>query len=195
MKRLSTLLLLLVAATSALALDTTKRGNRIGVLTAPARYEAGPESALSASIGKYLRQELQKSGFDAFQTNVTYDQLSRDATTNADYYIEVTSSDSTGGSPGGIGIGTANVGVDISVVVAHVAAEVRLYDGRTLELIRRFELNQSKKGFAPTSISIGAPGLFGFIAIPITEIVQFRRAAHQIARDASSQVAEYRQGD
>jgi hypothetical protein len=195
MKRLSISLLLLLVAGSALAFDTTKRGTRIGVLTAPGRYEAGAETALSASIGKYLREELQKSGFDAFQTNVTYDELSRNATVNADYYIEVTSSDSTAGSPGGIGVGTSNVGVDISVVVARVAAEVRLYDGRTLELVRRFELTRSKKGIAPTSISIGAPGLFGWIAIPITEIVQFRRAAHEIAREAASQVAEYRQAD
>jgi hypothetical protein len=195
MKRLSISLLLVLVAGSALAFDTTKRGTRIGVLTAPGRYEAGAETALSASIGKYLREELQKSGFDAFQTNVTYDELSRNATVNADYYIEVTSSDSTAGSPGGIGVGTSNVGVDISVVVARVAAEVRLYDGRTLELVRRFELTRSKKGIAPTSISIGAPGLFGWLATPINEIGQFRRAAHEIAREAASQVAEYRQAD
>jgi hypothetical protein len=196
MKRLPILLLLLLTTTAAFALDTTKRGNRIGVLVTPARYESGgAESALSASIGKYLREELQKSGFDAFQTNVTYDELSRNATVNADYYVEVTASDSTGGSPAGIGVGNSNVGVDISLVIAHVAAEVRLYDGRTLELIRRFELEKSRKGIAPTSISIGGTGLFGWIAVPIAEAVQFRRAAHAVAKEAAMQVAEYRQAD
>src|SRR5205814_1510330 len=128
-------LLLLLAASSTFALDTTKRGNRVGVLITPARYASGAESAMAASIGKYLREELQKAGFDAFLTNVTYDDLSRNATTAADYYVEVASSDSSAGSKGGVDIGTGPVVVDISVVVAHVAAEVRLYDGRTLELI------------------------------------------------------------
>lgn len=195
MKRLGIALLLLLIATSALAFDTTKRGNRIGVLVTPARYGSGPESMMAASIGKYLREELQKGGFDAFLTNVTYDQLSRNATANADYYIEVTSSDASSGSPGGVGVGSGPVSVDISVVVAHVAAEVRLYDGKSLELIRRFDLHQKSKGIAPTSIGIGGSGLFAWISIPITEIVQFRRAAHEIAKDAASQVAEYRQAD
>jgi hypothetical protein len=195
MKRLAVTLLLLLAATSALALDTTRRGNRIGVLVTRDRYAQGPESAMAASIGKYLRDELQKGGFDAFLTNVTYDELSRNTTTAADYYIEVASSESSSGAQGGVGVGSGAIGVDLSLVVAHVAAEVRLYDGRSLELIRRFDLQQSKKGISPTSISIGGGNLFGWIAIPISELVQFRRAAHAVAKDAASQVAEYRQAD
>jgi hypothetical protein len=194
MKRAALALLLLAAATSALAFDTTKRGNRVGVLVARARYVSGPESAMAASIGKYLREELQKSGFDAFDANVTYDELARNATTSADYYVEVSSSDSSSHSPAGIGVGGNSVAVDISVIVAHVAAEVRLYDGRTLELIRRFDLERSNKGIAPTSIGIGTPGLFGWIAIPIAEIVQFRRVAHDVARDAAAHIAGYRPG-
>lgn len=194
MKRLPILLLLVLAATSAFALDTVTRGKRIGVLVSRERYE-GAESAMSASIAKYLREELVKAGFDAFDTKVTYDELSRNATTAADYYIEITSSDSTGGVPGGIGIGNSSVGVDISVVIARVAAEVRLYDGRSLELVHRFELDKSRKGIAPTSISIGGSNLFAWIAIPITEVVQFRRAAHAVAKEAAIQVAEYRQAD
>ncbi len=194
MKRLPILLLLVLAATSAFALDTVTRGKRIGVLLTRERYE-GAESAMSASIARYLREELVKSGFDAFDTKVTYDELSRNATTAADYYVEIAASDSTGGVPGGIGIGNRTVGVDISVVIAHVAAEVRLYDGRSLELVHRFELDKSRKGIAPTSISIGGSNLFAWIAIPITEVVQFRRAAHAVAKEAAIQVAEYRQAD
>lgn len=195
MKRLAFSLLIVLTAASAFALDTTKRGNRIGVLVTRDRYERGAEAAMSASIGKYLRDELQKAGFDAFLTDVTYDDLTRNVTTAADYYVEVASSDTSGGTPGGVGVGSGAVAVDVSVVVAHVAAEVRLYDGRSLELIRRFELQQSKKGIAPTSISIGGGGIWGWFSIPITEVVQFRRAAHSIAKDAATQVAGYRQGE
>src|ERR1044072_684803 len=167
MKRLSLLLLIVLVSASAFALDTNKRGNRVGVLVTPDRYEHGAEAAMAASIGKYLREELQKAGFDAFLTNVTYDELSRNAPVAADYYVQVAASDSNAGSPGGIGVGNRELGVDISVVVAHVAAEVRLYDGRSLELIRKFELHQSKKGIAPTSISIGGSGIWGWFSIPI----------------------------
>ena len=192
MKRAVLALLLVTAATSALAFDSAKRGNRIGVLITSERYAQGPERAMAAEIGKYLRDELQKGGFDAFLMNVTYDQLSRNATEAADYYVEVTSSESSSGAKGGVGVDAGPVGVDISLVVAHVAAEVRLYDGRSLELIRRFELHQSKKGIAPTSIGIGGGNIFGWIAIPIADLVQFRRAAHAVAKDAATQVAEYR---
>lgn len=195
MKRLALSLLIVLTAASAFALDTAKRGNRIGVLVTRDRYEKGAEAAMAASIGKYLCEELQKAGFDAFLTNVTYDDLSRNVTTAADYYVEVASSDTSGGAPGGVGVGSGPVAVDISVVVAHVAAEVRLYDGRSLELIRSFELHQSKKGIAPTSISIGGGGIWGWFSIPITEVVQFRRAARSIAKDAATQVAEFRQAD
>ena len=192
MKRAVLALLLVAAATSAFAFDSAKRGNRIGVLITSERYAQGPERAMAASIGKYLRDELQKGGFDAFLMNVTYDQLSRNATEVADFYVEVASSDASSGEAGGVGVGAGPVGVDISLVVAHVAAEVRLYDGRSLELIRRFDLHQSKKGLAPTSIGIGGGNLFGWIAIPIADLVQFRRAAHAVAKDAATQVAEYR---
>ncbi|HJW94737.1 MAG TPA: hypothetical protein VJ901_14055 [Thermoanaerobaculia bacterium] len=196
MKRLAVALLIVLSAASAFALDTTKRGNRIGVLVTRDRYtDRGAEAAMAASIGKYLREELQKAGFDAFLTDVTYDELARNTTSAADYYVEVASSETSGGSPGGVGVGNRDLGVDISVVVAHVAAEVRLYDGRSLELIRRFELQQSKKAIAPTSISIGGSGIWGWFSIPITEVVQFRRAAHGIAKDAATQLAEYRQAD
>jgi hypothetical protein len=195
MKRLALSFLIVLTAASAFALDTTKRGNRIGVLVTRDRYEHGAEAAMSASIGKYLREELQKAGFDAFLTDVTYDDLTRNVTVAADYYVEVTSSDTSGGTPGGVGVGSGPIAVDVSVVVAHVAAEVRLYDGRSLEMIRRFELHQSKKGIAPTSISIGGGGIWGWFSIPITEVVQFRRAAHSIAKDAATQVAGFRQGE
>jgi hypothetical protein len=195
MKRALLTLLLLLVATSTFALDTTKRGNRIGVLVTRDRYAQGPESAMAAAIGKYLRDELQKAGFEAVLTNITYDELNRNAAEAYDYYVEVASSETSGGAPAGIGVGTASVAVDLSVVVTHVAAEVRLYDGRSLELIRRFDLKQSKKGIAPTSIAIGGGGLFGWISIPISEIVQFRRAAHAVAKDAATQVADYRSAE
>src|SRR5213075_865214 len=124
MKRLALSLLIVLTAASAFALDTTKRGNRIGVLVTRDRYERGAEAAMSASIGKYLREELQKAGFDAFLTDVTYDDLTRNVTVAADYYVEVASSDTSGGTPGGVGVGGGPIAVDVSVVVAHVAAEV-----------------------------------------------------------------------
>ncbi len=189
-----TFVLVLLASVSALGLDTTHRGNRVGILLTPARYE-GTDERMASAIRKYLREELQKSGFDAFDTKTTYDDLSRNVDSAADYYVEIAASDAAADSHGGVGVGAGAVAVDVSLVVAHVAAEVRLYDGRSLELIRRFDLDHSKKGVAPTSIGIGVPGLIGWVSVPVMEIAQFKRAAHEVARDAASRIAEYKQAE
>src|SRR5581483_8309031 len=191
MKRASLLLAVLLAAGSALALDTTHRGNRVGILLTPARYE-GADERMASAIRKYLREELQKGGFDA---KATYDDLNRNADSAADYYVEIAASDASSGSQGGVGLGAGAVAVDVSLVVAHVAAEIRLYDGRSLELIRRFELEHSKRGLAPSSIGVGVPGLIGWVSLPVMEIAQFKRAAHDVARDAAARIAEYKQAE
>jgi len=194
MKRLTLSLLVLLTASAAFALDTTHRGNRVGILLTPARYE-GADDRMSSAIRKYLRDELQKSGFDAFEAKATYDDLNRNMDSAADYYVEIAASDAAADSHGGVGVGAGAVAVDVSLVVAHVAAEIRLYDGRSLELVRRFELDHSKKGVAPTSIGIGVPGLLGWVSVPVMEIAQFKRAAHEVARDAASRIAEYKQAE
>src|SRR6185295_4712828 len=111
MKRFAIALLLLLAGTAAFALDTTKRGNRIGILRTAAHHEEQQDEAMASAIRRYLREELSKGGYDAFDAQIAYDDLNRNATVNADYYIEIAASDAGAGSYGGIGVGGPNVAV------------------------------------------------------------------------------------
>ena len=195
MKRVAISLLLLLVATAAFAIDTTTpRGTSIGILQSPERYPTGDE-AMASAIRKHLREELHKGGFDSFDAGVSIDDLSRGDSSNADYYVEIASSDTNSGAVGGVGVGGGAVAVDISLVIAHVAAEVRLYDGRTLELIHRFELDKSKRSIAPTGVGIGGRNLFAWIAVPFVEMAQFRSAARGVARDAATRITDYVKAD
>lgn len=146
---------------------------------------------MSSAVRNFLQAELHKAGFDAFDAHATYDALRRDEADAPDYWIEIASS-SGGGPVGGVGVGGSHVVVDISVVVARVAAEVRVYDGRSLELVQRFELDRTKTGVMPTSIGVGGRDLFGWIALPIMHYAQYRAAAREVARDAALRVAQWR---
>jgi hypothetical protein len=195
MKRIAVpLLVILLASGSALALDTSHRGNRIGILQPALRYQSH-DAAMSSSIRKYLRDELRKGGFDAFDANATYDDLDRNGANAADYYIDIASSDAQSGSYGGIGVGGDNVAVDIGLVVARVAAEVRVYNGKTLELVQRFDLGKSKRGIAPTGVGIGGSHVLAWIATPFVEMAQFRAAARDVAHDAAARVTQYVQAN
>jgi hypothetical protein len=191
MKRhLIPLALCLAVSASAFAINVNvKRGDRIGVLTISERHGYDAERRLAEAVQNYLRQELSDRGFDAFRTGETHDELRRDDRANADYYVEIVSSHGDANLMGAVGVGGGPIGAEIGVVVAHVAAEMRLYDGRTLELIDRFDLQQRRTTVAPTGIGIGSRPFFGWIALPFVQRAQYRAAAHDVARDAAERIA------
>src|SRR5712691_11560761 len=131
MNRFALALLLLAASPAAFALDaaTPPAGARIGILTMAARYANGSERRVAETVRHDLQAELRTAGYDAFDANATYDALGRNAAGNADFYIDIISSEAQGRQVGDVDVVTKNVGVAMTAVVSHVAAELRLYDG------------------------------------------------------------------
>src|SRR6266496_4011101 len=109
-------------------------GDRIGILRMSDRFSYGAEHTVANTLQNDLRRELRALGFDAFDAGITYDDLSRRGPSNADFYVEVVSSHAMNRPVGGVGTGAGSVAIEVAVVVARVAAELRLYDARTLDV-------------------------------------------------------------
>jgi len=141
-------------------------------------------------VRESLRDELRTQGFDVVMTTVTYDSLQRHDNI-ADYYVEITSAERDAGQDGvSVGVGTRGAGVEVGAVTGVAHAELRLFDGRTLDLIRSYDLENHSTGLAPTSIGTGGRNVFASIFIaPIFERVQMRNAARAVARDAARRIA------
>lgn len=189
MKRLVPALLLITIAAPLLALAprAPERGNRIGVLRSA--YSDAAASDLSAAIERELTKQLREVGFDAFDAGVSIRDLDRDAQRDIDFYVSI-EGDTSEREHAAVDVGTRNVGVGFGVLVASVAAEVRLYDGKTLELIDRYELQREKRSVAPTSIGVGNYGFFVHIALPIVQRAQQRAAVRGVAADAAKRIAQ-----
>src|SRR5438067_3612385 len=113
----------------AFALTQSPRpGDRIGVLRMSDGYSRGAEEAVAKTVQADLRRELRDLGFDAYDARLTFDELSRHSLPPAEYFVEIISSRSAN-PVGGAGVGVRAVSVEVGVVVAQVAAEVRVYDG------------------------------------------------------------------
>lgn len=191
MKRvLISVALCLAVPASAFAIDVSlKRGARVGVLATSERHSYDTERRVADAVQNYLRDELTARGFDAFRAGGTYDELRRDDRANADYYVEIVSSHGDSNLMGAVGVGGGPIAAEIGVVVAHLAAEMRLYDGKTLELIDRFDLRERRTMVAPTGIGIERVPFVGWIALPLVQRAQYRAAAHDVARDAADRIA------
>jgi hypothetical protein len=142
-----------------------------------------------------LSKELQRQGFDCALAHQTYGDLDRHAEGNADWYVEIVSGQAGGHPLGGIGVGGSNVGAEISLVVARVAAELRVYDGRTLELFDSFDLHRSAMAVVPTALGVGGRHLYAYIALPFIQYARYRAAAGAVARDAASMIASSVRGE
>src|SRR4029077_2221510 len=119
------LLLAFAIAIPAFALTRSPRpGDRIGVLRISDDYTQAAEQAVAKTVTADLRHELRDLGFDAYDARLTYDQLSRNSLPAAEYFVEIVSSNSSGHSLGGANVATGAVGVQVGVVVSHVAAQV-----------------------------------------------------------------------
>ena len=174
-------LFLCLAALPAFGLTPLTRGNRIGILRAPESF--------ANAIGTNLRDELSQRGFKAFDARGTFEDVQRGGVSAADFYVEVVWSDATQHHVASVGANVGPAVVDVGVVVARVAAELRLYDGRTLELIDRYDLRDSRTAVAPTGVGLGTRSLWGYIVLPIVQRQQYRAAAHEVAVQAAERIA------
>lgn len=190
MKRFLIATVCLTLATSAFAINTEmKRGDRIAVLAMPAKYTLAEERRAGEAVQEFLRQELAARGFDAYRVDEAYDSLVREDRGNADFYVEIAAAEGNSHMEGVGGLGTRTVFIDLGVLVSHVAAEMRLYDGRTLELIDRFDLKERHTSIAPAAIGIARVPIFGAIVLPSMRRAQIRGAARDVAVKAADRIA------
>jgi hypothetical protein len=186
-RTLCTALLLLAWATTASAFHEGDTRVRIGILGMRGQLTES-DADLASLVGRNLRGELRKKGFDAFVTNRTVDDVQPD---DADYYVELLSSSGSGDYPiGDVAIGSRDVAAAVTVVMSRVAAEVRLYDGRSLEQVASYDLRQTKVMPVPSWISVGGRNFYTVLGLPLVQYTQYRRAAGAVARDAAEKIAQ-----
>jgi len=189
MKRLSMILVLAFAAAPLFAITGNPvRGNRIGVLRIADRYD-GPAATVAENVQSGLCRELRNFGFDAFETDVTYDDLRRFERDAPSYYVEIVRGDGWSREAGGVDLSNGVVGGSVGVIVSGVAAEVRLYDGRSLEVIRSFDLRHRSTSVAPTGVGIGGRWSWLWVGLPFFRYGEYRNAAREVAHDAAKQIA------
>lgn len=159
-------------------------GDRIGILLMPERYADGSDLRIVEHVRRYLREELRDAGFRPFDAAVTYDDLHRHDEQNADYYVEIVGADASSRAHDLGNISDDHASVELALSVARVAAAIRIYDGKSLELLRTFDLKGRSRAVVPTDVGVGVRGLIAWIAVPIIEHAQVRAAAHDVAEDA-----------
>ena len=191
MKRFLLLGLLLVA-TPVFAINTSilRRGDRVGVLRMSERFDVASEETVARTIESDLPRALRDRGFDAFDAHATYDDVRRGDGPGAAYYVEVVGARAGDREAVGVGVGAENVYASVGVVVSRVAAEVRLYDGKTLELVDRWDLAKKSTAVVPTSVGVGGRFVWAAIALPFVHYGQYRNAAHDVARQAAERIAQ-----
>jgi len=191
MKRLVLGLLVLVS-TPLFAINTSvlRRGDRIGVLRMPEVFDVATERTVASTIERDLPRVLRERGFDAFDAQATYEDVQRGSGLGAAFYVEVVGARAADREAVGVGVGAENVFGTIGVVVSRVAAEVRLYDGKTLELIDRWDLSKKSTAVVPTSVGLGGRFFFAELALPFVHYGQYRSAAHNVARQAAEKIAQ-----
>ena len=191
MKRLALAVALLLVPLAAQAFDPEKPDTiRIGIIKTveltPDRYGTPVRS-----VPAHLRDELRRAGFDAFTIDRSLDDIANDDQRDADFYIQVDAADRYDDVHGGIDIYGRNAGVSVGVLETNVAARISMYDGKTLDLFARFDLDKSHRMVAPTSVGIGgrAGAIWAGINLPLGYL-QYRRVARDVAKLAAAKVAE-----
>jgi hypothetical protein len=172
-------LCLMLAATTAFAFDSTKGGDRIGILRGASDH--------GSTMERSLLDELRNRGFDAFDVGLTYEELlDQEAVPVADYIVEINAGPTQTADYGGVDVVGSHADVSLGVMVSKVAAELRLYDGSTMELIATSDLSKRSAALMPTYVGIGGGSIFASVALPFIERAQHRSVARKAARAAAS---------
>lgn len=180
----------MMIGTMALAFDPTPaaRGNRIGILTTTAADDDLVTLRVASLMRGYLARELRREGFDVFDTRATLEEIERGADPDADYFVEFIRGDTADHGYGGVGVGGRHAGVDMELIVSKVAASLRLYDGRTLEVIDDFDVDAEGRAVLPTAIGIGGRHTAFWVGVPF-HVLKHRSVAKAAARDAARSIA------
>ena len=189
MKRLVLFLALMAFATAAVAFDPTPgRGNRIAILTTVAAEDDVETLRVAALMRGYLAKQLKRQGFDAFDARATFEEIERNQIASADYYVEFMRAETNSDPYGGGVVAGRHGGVDLALVVSHIAAGLRIYDGRTLEIIDDVDVYARNRAVVPTAIGLGQRGLGVWVGLPVG-LMRSRSVAKEAARDASESIA------
>jgi hypothetical protein len=189
MRRLLIAISLLLIPAAAFAFDTTRdRANRIGILL-PAEFDG--DRYVHDSVRKYLHSELRKEGFVPFSMRDTIDELRERGESDAHFYIEIAAGDTGSERYAGIGVGGVHGGVDLGVVSSTMSIVLHVYDGQTLERLDTFDVSERSTTVAPTAVSLGGRHAWAWVAMPIAEWTQSRRAARAVARDVAQRLASF----
>lgn len=163
---------------------------RAGVLRTSDGWQEPELSAAAVAIEREMTEQLRSNGVDAFDTQRTLDQVRDEDVNGADILVEVSGGDARSRDIGGIGVADRHVSATLGIVISKVAAEVRVYDARTLELLDRFDLASTRAMVLPTSIGIRNADLFAWATIPFVRHLQYRSAIRSVAEDAAQRIAQ-----
>ena len=191
MKRSVLILVLLLVAVPMWAIKGTpsgKRPLRIAVVHTGDRWADPSLDSAAAAIEHEIVGQLRQRGAEARETRHTLDDAEDNDAPEADLYVEVSAGQARQSEIGGIGLSDSHVSSTLGVILSRVAAEVRLYDAHTHELVDRYELSRSKTAVMPTSIGIGNSHFFAFGVVPIARHFQYRSAVRDVATEAADRI-------
>ena len=172
--------------------DTNRRGgNRVTVLEAPHYGRNADADRVSRHIRERLVRELLNRGFDAEDCGMTYVEVQRRGGFDSGLLVELTPADASERSIADASVRVPNGSIDIAVVVSRIAAELRVYDGRSLELVAKHRLQSQVASVVPggagvesrsTSISVGLP----------MDYARYRAAINGVVDDAANEISNLR---
>jgi hypothetical protein len=192
MKRVSLSIAILLLTTPLWALKGTPEGKRplrIAVLHTSDRWGDPSMDAAAAAIEHEIVGQLRQRGAEAWEVRHTLEDVQSEASfPEADLLVEVTAGEARQHEIGGVALGDTHVSTTLGLVLSRVAAEVRLYDARSHELLDRYELSRSKKAVLPTSLGMGDSHFFVYSVVPIARHFQYRSAVRDVASEAADRI-------
>jgi len=180
MRRTALLVVLVLVSIPAFAINRSRvrAGDRVGVL----RSFPGERDPIERS----LVRELRARGIDAFDAEVTYEDLVRGDAASAAWYVEVSFAGHEAPACG-VGVGAGPVSTTVAVVDSDIAAHMRLLDGRTFEEIDAFDLRRHGRSVQPTGIGLGGRAIWAWL--PLAFLTR-TGAVDEMARDAAARIAQ-----
>lgn len=187
MKRTLAVVCLMIMVTPAYAFDPTPERERIGVLRPGESFTSGA-AAIEKTLYETVCAELRVRGFEVVDVEGGFEELAMDPDRDADWYVELVPANAESADYGGVGVGGRQGGVTLGVVVSRIAAEARVYRGRTLELLATESLAKRNTALLPTSVGVGGSHIFAALALPFVTRAQERSVARAAGRDLASRI-------
>src|SRR5258708_25489124 len=196
MKRAALVLFLRVLAAPVWAIRGVAAGTRrrrMAVLHTGDQWTDPGMDAAAAAIEHEIVDQLRERGAEAWEARHTLgDVRNEEPSPDVDFLVEVTAGEARQREVGGVALGDAHVSTTLGLVLSRVAAEVRLYDAGTHEMLDRYELSRSKTAVLPTSFGIGDGRFFAYSVVPIARHFQYRSAVREVATEAADRIVARR---